>query len=229
MLRSIPLGEADRIVSIVTDSKGKVRAVAKGVRRTKSRFGGRLEPMSHVSLLCWEGRELDVVTQVEVIDAFRSVREDLDKLSTASVMLEAVDHLSQEGHPEPGVHRMLVGALRTLELSKPALLPAAFLWKLLALEGAGPILDCCAGCGSEGPLVAFELSEGGALCRSCRKGRPLSPEALELLRAILGGGLASALLVEASRATTEVDVLATRSMEAHLERRLRSSAVLDRG
>src|SRR5207302_2274538 len=76
VLRTIRLGEADRIVTLVTEGHGKVRAVAKGVRKTKSRFGGRLEPLSHVSMLLYEGRELDIVTQAEALDHFRVIRED---------------------------------------------------------------------------------------------------------------------------------------------------------
>ena len=94
VLRTMRLGEADRIVTIVTPEHGKVRAVAKGVRKTKSRIGARVEPLSHVSLLCWRGRELDVVTQVEVLDSFRAIREDLDRLTPALTMLEIVDQLA---------------------------------------------------------------------------------------------------------------------------------------
>ena len=99
VLRSIRLGEADRIVSFITEGRGKVRAVAKGVRKTKSRFGARLEPTSHVSMLMYEGRELDIVTQVEALDHFRVIREDLERLSRATAMLEAVDQVVQERQP----------------------------------------------------------------------------------------------------------------------------------
>src|SRR3954468_16625089 len=88
VLRTIKLGEADRIVTFVTRSHGKVRAVAKGVRKTKSRFGGRLDPITHVSLLFYEGRELDIVNQAETIDHFRAIRDDLDRLGRATSMLE---------------------------------------------------------------------------------------------------------------------------------------------
>nr|MBA3304166.1 DNA repair protein RecO [Acidimicrobiia bacterium] len=91
VLRTIKLGEADRIVTLATASHGKVRAVAKGVRKTKSRFGSRLEPMSHVSLLMYEGRELDIVTQAETLGHFRSIREDLDRMGRAQSLLEVVD------------------------------------------------------------------------------------------------------------------------------------------
>ncbi|HVN52425.1 MAG TPA: DNA repair protein RecO [Acidimicrobiales bacterium] len=229
VLRTYRLGEADRIVVLCTRGRGKVRAVAKGVRKTKSKFGSRLEPTSHVALQLYEGRELDIVTQVESLDHFRAIRDDLDRLAKASTMLEVVDQTMQEGSPNPRLFSMLVGALRALADHDGALVLPAFFWKLLALEGYGPILDECADCGSSGPLVAFDLDVGGVLCADHRRGVALSPEALELLRLILGGKLGAALNEPASPATHEVEQLATRSVEHHLERRLRSASVLDRG
>ena len=228
VLRTYKLGEADRIIVLLTEAHGKVRAVAKGVRRTSSKFGARLEPLSHVALLMWHGRgELDIVNQAEVVDHFRAVREDLEKMGQGLSMLEAVDQLAQEGHPDPRLYSMLVGALRALadpEL-EPLLVPAAFFLKALVLEGASPVLDGCASCGrSEGEveLVAFDLTEGGALCRSCRRGRPMSPDALALIRRILGGALGSTLRGPPPAAADEVVGLATEAMEAHLDRRLRT-------
>jgi DNA repair protein RecO (recombination protein O) len=225
VLRTYKLGEADRIVVILTAAHGKVRAVAKGVRKTKSRFGSRLEPMSHVSLLMYEGRELDIVSQAESIDHFRTLRDDLDGMTRAMSLLEAVDQLAQDRHPSPRLYQMLLGALRTLAAGPSALLVPAFYLKLLAAEGLGPQLDVCVRCGSSGPLVAFDLEEGGTLCRDCRRGVPISDEALRLLRRVLGGDLVTVLAETASPATHEVEVLATRSMEHHLERRLRALGV----
>jgi DNA repair protein RecO (recombination protein O) len=232
VLRTIRLGEADRIVTLVTRGHGKVRAVAKGVRKTRSRFGGRLEPVSHVALLLYEGRELDVITQAEALDHFRAVREDLDRFARATSLLEAVDQVAQEREPDPRLYQMLVGALRSLAAADSPLLVPAFFWKLLALEGSQPVVDRCVGCGAEPPavdLVAFDIGEGGALCRGCRRGRPVSPGALAMVRRILGGQLAQVLQEPAGTVTAEVDHLATRSLEQHLERRLRSVGVLDRG
>jgi DNA repair protein RecO (recombination protein O) len=229
VLRTIRLGEADRIVTLVTQSHGKVRAVAKGVRKTKSRFGGRLEPIGHVSLLLYEGRELDIVTQAETLDHFRAIREDLDRMGRATSMLEAVDQVAQERQPNPRLYQMLVGALRALAARDAPLVLAAFFWKLLALEGSGPMLDECVSCGATDGLGAFDQGEGGVLCRTCRRGRPISPEALAIVRGILGGGLVEALALPPSPATNEVEHLAARSLEHHLERRLRSIGVLDRG
>ena len=228
VLRTYKLGEADRIVSLITKGHGKVRAVAKGVRKTKSRFGGRLEPTRHVSLLLYEGRELDLISQAETVDHFRAVREDLDRLTRATAMLEAVDQIAQEREVNPRLYQMLLGALRTLSANDTALVVPAFFWKLLALEGLQPLLDACVTCGAEEALVAFDLDEGGVLCRGCRRGTSVSAEALAIMQQILGGQLGAALNQPASPATHEVEHLATRALEHHLERRLKSVTLLDR-
>ena len=222
VLRTFRLGEADRIVTFMTRGRGKVRAVAKGVRRTHSKFGARLEPLSHVTMMCWQGRELDIVNQAEVVESFRAVREDLGRMAKAYTLLEVVDQLAQERHANPRLFEMVLGALRVLDEQDAPLLVPAFLLKVLALEGSAPTVDVCVSCGAETGLVAFDLNEGGVLCRSCRRGRSLSPEALELLRRILGGGLASALREPAGALAQELTDLATEATEVHLDRRLRS-------
>ena len=230
VLRTIKLGEADRIITIATEGRGKVRAVAKGVRKTKSRFGARLEPLTHLSLQLYETRgDLDIVTQVETIDSFRAVREDLDRLTQASALLEAVDHLVQEGEENPRLLQMLLGALRTLEAGPAPLVVPAFFWKLLAQEGFTPLLDECASCGGDGEIVAFDLEVGGVLCRTCAHAAPrLSAGGLALLRRMLGGDLVAVLAEPATSAGFEVEHLATRALEAHVERRMRSMHLLDK-
>ena len=227
VLRTMRLGEADRIVTLVTEGRGKVRAVAKGVRKTKSRFGGRLEPLMHLSLQCYEGRSLDTITQADTIDHFRSIREDLDRLGRATQLLEVVDAIVQEGEDDPRLYQMLLGALRTLEASPAPLVVPAFFWKLLAHVGFRPILDECASCGATGDLVAFDLESGGTLCRACARGTRVTPEALDLVRRILGGDLVSVLAEPATQAGYEVEHLATRAIEHHLERRMKSVGILD--
>jgi DNA repair protein RecO (recombination protein O) len=225
--RTWKLGEADRILSIATYDNGKVRAVAKGVRKPSSRFGSRLEPTTHVSLQLYRGRgELDVVTQVETIERFPSLRDDLDRWARASAMLEAVEQVSPDREPNPRLVGMLAGALRTLAAGDSPLVVAGFFLKLLTLEGFRPVTDSCVICGDEGPFVAFDVGEGGTSCAACHRGTPLEPDALELIQAILGGRLASALATPASRATVAVEHLATRLLEHQLERRLRSISVL---
>jgi DNA repair protein RecO (recombination protein O) len=228
VLRTYRLGEADRIIVFLTEGHGKVRAVAKGIRKTTSKFGARLEPLTHVDLLLWQGRsDLDIVNQVEVLDTFRAVREDLSRLPKGMALLEVTDHMAQERHPDQRLFAMLVGALRALSdpASDPLLLAPSFFLKALVLEGAAPMLDACAACGEPDgvvELVAFDLVVGGALCRAHRSGRPMSVAALHLLRRILGGDLAGVLAGTPPEGADEVAELATEAMEVHLDRRIRS-------
>jgi DNA repair protein RecO (recombination protein O) len=226
VLRTYRLGEADRIVVVLTRGHGKVRAVAKGVRKTKSKFGARLEPTSHVAMQLYEGRELDVVTQAETIDHFRTIRDDLDRIARASAMLEAVDQIAQEREVNPRLYQTLLGALRSLAAHDPPLVVPAFFLRLLSIEGYHPVVEACAECGDPHDLVAFDLEAGGVLCRPHRRGTALSGEALALLRQVLGGQLGTALNEPVSPATHELDQLATRTLEHHLERRLRSVTAL---
>jgi DNA repair protein RecO (recombination protein O) len=230
VLRTYKLRESDRIVVFHTAENGKVRAVAKGVRKTRSKFGARLEPMSHVRLLLYRGRELDIVSQAEAVEPLSPMLSTLDRASQGLAVLEAVDQLSLEREPNPHLYRMLVGVLRTIAQHPSTLNVAAFYWKLLANEGMRPQLDACVRCGESEPevaLVAFDLNEGGVLCRSCRSGQAIGPEALRVLRDILGGRLASALAEDASPATHEVSALATRALEFHIERRLKTDAMFE--
>jgi DNA repair protein RecO (recombination protein O) len=141
VLRTYKLGEADRIVVLLTEQHGKVRAVAKGVRKTMSKFGARLEPLSHVRLLMYQGRELDIVSQADSVDTLAPLVGDLDHLTNGLAIVEAVDQMTLDREPVPHLYRMLVGALRTVaERSGPLVVPA-FYWKLLASEGVRPELD----------------------------------------------------------------------------------------
>ena len=230
VLRTWKLGEADRIVSFHTRTFGKVRGVAKGVRRTRSKFGARLEVAAHVTVQLYRGRgDLDTVTQAVTLDRFKSLRTDPDRFARASAMLEAVDQLSPERKPDGDRYTMLARALAALDRGDGSLVMAGFFLKLLAHEGVAPFLDACVDCGASGPLEAVDLVRGGVLCRNCRRGRPLSAEALDLLRQILGGRLGAALRRPDDDFSAEVTSLATEAVELHLERRLRSVAVLHRG
>jgi DNA repair protein RecO (recombination protein O) len=230
VLRTYKLRESDRIVVFHTAENGKVRAVAKGVRKTKSKFGARLEPMSHVRLLLYRGRELDIVSQAEAVEPLSPMLSSLDRASQGLAVIEAVDQLSLEREPNPQLYRMVVGVLRTIATSPSPLNVAAFYWKLLANEGMRPELDRCVRCGATEPdaqFVAFDLNEGGVLCRSCRSGQAISPGALAILREILGGQLVHALARDESPLTHEVSSLATRALEFHIERRLRAVAMFE--
>jgi len=230
VLRTYKLRESDRIVVFHTAENGKVRAVAKGVRKTKSKFGARLEPMSHVRLLLYRGRELDIVTQAESVEPLAPMLSSLDRASQGLAVIEAVDQLSLEREPNPQLYRMLVGVLRTIATTPSSLNVAAFYWKLLANEGVRPELDQCVRCGASEPevqFVAFDLNEGGVLCRSCRSGQAISPGVLDILREILGGQLVQALARDESPLTHEVSSMATRALEFHIERRLKAVAMFE--
>lgn len=242
VLRTYKLGEADRIVVLLTAEHGKVRAVAKGVRKTTSKFGARMEPMSHVKVLLRAGKQppgggsiLDTISQADSMQSLAPLFGHLDRTSQALAVLEAADQLALEREPNPQLYRMVVGVLRTIaERDSPLVVPA-FFWKVLAAEGVGPELDACVGCGETDAvnggvteLVAFDLAAGGVQCAACRTGRSISPGALALLRDVLGGRLAAALDAPESPSTHEVGVLATRAIEHHVERRLRAVAMFER-
>ena len=235
MLRTIKLGEADRIVTIFTQGHGKVRAVAKGIRKTTSQFGARLEPMSRVALQCYQGRELDIVTQAETLDSNRVLREEYALLTHAVPMLEAVDQVAQEREPNPALYRMLTGALRTLaEPPEPArharvLLEAALARGLPSdARRLRPLRRATDG-EDDAELVAFDLDEGGTLCRACARGggRPLSPGgARRCCAACSAAGSTACSPRRRARPTHEVEQLGIRALEHHVERRLRSTALL---
>lgn len=231
VLRTYKLRESDRIVVLMTAENGKVRAVAKGVRKTRSKFGARLEPMSHVRVLLYRGRELDIVSQAESVEPLSPLLSSLDRASQGMAAIEAVDQLGLEREPNPRLYRMAVGVLRTIAARPAPLNVPAFYWKLLSAEGLEPQLDVCVRCEGSEPdvqLVAFDLDEGGVLCRQCRSGSAISKPALEIMRSIFGGRLNEALALDESPATHEVGALATRALEHHIERRLKAVAMFER-
>jgi DNA repair protein RecO (recombination protein O) len=223
VLRTVPLGEADRIVTLMTENHGRVRAVAKGIRRTTSKFGSRLEPTTHVSLQLYVGRELDTITQAETIAHMGNVRDDLHRFGRANVMLETVDQVALEREPNNALYRMLVGALAELDRDDAPLVLAGFLLKLLQLEGFQPQLDECVACGSVSNLVAFDVDDGGLRCIDDRRGIAVDHEAIFLMRQILGGELGAALREPASAATAEAEAVAVGLVEHHIERRLKAA------
>lgn len=226
VLRTYKLGEADRIVVVYTRARGKVRAVAKGVRRTKSRFGARLEPGSIVHAQFYEGRNLDIVTQVETAQRLALLRTDLGRYGRASVVLETVDHLTEEGESNPALYRLITGVLTELDRAGNPLVIPGFVAKLLALEGVQPLFDVCANCGSDGPLVALALHLGGVVCHDCRQGDPISDEARVAFQQILAGHVRHVLDTTPAPVAVQLEALSSKMLEQHLERRLRSANVL---
>ena len=229
VLRSIKLGEADRIVSLMTQGHGKVRAVAKGIRKTASKFGARLEPTSHVAFQCYRGRELDIVTQVETLDANRALREHYGCLTHAVSMLEAVDQVALEKEAEPGAVPHAGG--RAAHAGRAAVAGGEHRrssGSCCRSRASTRWSTRCARCGEDGPFVAWDLAEGGVLCRACSLGgRPIKPESAAVIRAIVGGELNRVLADPPDdRILGEVERLAIASLEYHSERRLRSAALL---
>lgn len=172
VLRSHKLGEADKIVAIMTQGSGKVRGVAKGIRKTNSRFGARLEPFTHVSLLMHQGRSLDTVTQAEILTPFLALRGDFSLIAAGETMLEAVDKVAEEHERNVRLFMLLLHGLRALEMRPrdPAAVAEAFLLKLLSLSGFHPSLSACAVCGRPGAHGWFSAGQGGVVCNDCAEG-----------------------------------------------------------
>lgn len=188
VLRHFAIGEADYLLTLYTPNRGKLRAVAKGARRVKSKLGGHLEPLMSTSLLITRGQNLDTVNQAEALEVFRSVREDLNKLSQALYMVELVDTITLEEQPNYPIYRLLLDALRALAGDAPPSLLPFFQLRLLGHTGFMPELYQCVECGSTlvPGLHSFMPGRGGTLCNSCHPPKvsvlPLSLNSLKVLR-----------------------------------------------
>jgi len=232
VLRTHKLGEADRIITLLTRGRGRVRTVAKGVRRTTSRFGARLEPFMVVDVQCYEGRNLDTVTQAETLAPYGDVIcRDYSAYTAATVMVETAEQLTEEHEPSTQQYLLLAGALRSLGGAEhdPGLVLDAYLLRTLAIAGWAPSFHDCAKCGAPGPHRAFNVAAGGTVCTVCR---PLgsaapAPETLVLLAALLSGDWAVAD-ASAERDQREGSGLVAAFLQWHLERGLRSLRHLDR-
>ncbi len=196
VLSSRPLGEADRIVRLFTRELGRVDAVVKGVRKTTSRWGGRLEPFNVCDLVLHPGRSLYTVTQAQLVDVFLHLRADREGLTAAAIVCEAAAGLTPEHEPEERVFALLRNTLRELDrgisgraVQAPLVLGA--LLKLLYEAGYLPVLDHCAACGSDGRALGFSAGRGGLVCSDCvGEAVPITPEAIEALAAALSRPLA---------------------------------------
>ena len=190
VLRQMPLGEADRILTLYTPDLGKVRAVARGVRRTKSRLSGHLEILTHVRVSVAEGRSLDAITEAETIHSFRGLREDLPLVTKAVYLAELVDSFSTEQSPGATIFELLLGALDDLQTAEgPDQLLRQFEVQLLKHSGFGPELYRCVECRTvlEPGDHLFSCAAGGVLCPQCRTRSvdallPLSLNAMKVLR-----------------------------------------------
>lgn len=231
VLRTHKLGESDRIVTLLTRSHGQVRAVAKGIRKTTSRFGARLEPFSLVDVQLYRGRNLDTVQQVELVNAYSTaLSADYQLYTCATLMVEAAEQFTDEDSAAHQ-HLLLVGGLHAIATRRhpPQLVLDSYLLRAIAVAGWAPSFHDCATCGMPGPHGSFNIAAGGAVCDVCRPPGSASPDpaTLVLLGDLLSGDWASA---EASprRIRDEASGLVTAYLQWHVERRLKSLPMVER-
>ncbi|MDR1833761.1 MAG: DNA repair protein RecO [Propionibacteriaceae bacterium] len=237
VLRAHKLGEADRIVTLLTGAHGKVRAVVKGVRRTSSKWGARLEPFSYVDVLLAEGRSLDTVTQAQTLRPYsKAVGADYARFTAGEVMLETADRLvTEEGQPARKQFLLLVGALQALTAGTadgprpPTAIMDSYLLRAAALAGFAPVLGECAGCGAPGPHPYFSVQLGGTACERCRPvgAVGLSAETLAYLRALACGDWPATRDVAAAAASQASGIVAA-FVSWYLEQGIRSLEHVDR-
>jgi DNA repair protein RecO (recombination protein O) len=228
VLRSIRYGEADRVLHLYTPDRGRVGAVAKGVRRVRSRLGGRLEPLMRSRLVLHEGRgELCTVSQADTVHSHAALRERRGPLERAVQACDAVLRLLDSGEPNHPAYNLLCHELALLDADAGAATRAqalAFRVKLLLAAGFAPELSSCASCGETEHLGAFSPSAGGVVCAGCEAGSfPLGPDAHAFLVAALGAPLAEAPDA-AEPALRQADRALGETLEYHAHVRLRRVA-----
>ncbi len=233
VLRTQKLGEADRIITLLTREHGRVKAVAKGVRRTKSRWGARLEPASHVDLQLYSGRTFETVTQAVSLENFGDTLSlDYQRWTVASAILEAAERFTaQEREPSLQQYLLLVGALKALahETYDASLILDAYLLRSLAVAGYAPSLTNCSVCDEPGPHRFFSLVGGGSVCVTCKPSAAPTPhpETLELMQALLSSDWEQASASQ-MRYRREASGLIAAYLQWHLERGLRSLPLVER-
>jgi DNA repair protein RecO (recombination protein O) len=228
VLRSLRYGEADRILHLYTPQRGKVGAIAKGVRRARSRFGGRLEPFFRLNLVLHEGRsDLLTVTAAETVAGYPRLREDGGALDTAARACDAVSRLFDTSEPHPGVYNLLCNELALLD-SEPARAghanQLAFRLKLLLAAGLAPQLAACASCGEREHLVGFSGAAGGVVCPACEAGSfALGEDAHSFLVEAIGRPLADTPAAD-DRALRQAERAIADTLEHHAGIRWRQAA-----
>ena len=233
VLRTQKLGEADRIVTLLTRRHGRVRAVAKGVRRTGSRFGSRVEPFMHVDLQLYEGRSLDTVTQAETLEPYgERIAADYGRYTAGTAVLETAERLSaEEREPALRLFLLVVGALRALAESQhtPTLILDAFILRAMGISGYEPVLDSCARCDKPGPHRYFAVAMGGLVCGEHRPpgAASVSPLSLQLMGALMSGDWSVADGAD-DRSQRETSGLVAAYLQWHLEHGLRSLRLVER-
>lgn len=233
VLRTHKLGEADRIITLLGRERGVVRAAARGVRKTSSRFGGRLEPFMHVDLQLAEGKSLDSITQAVTLDAFaRDLGSSYPAYTAGTAMLETAERLvHDDGEPAVQQYQLLVGALRALTTGDrlPGSILDSYQLRALSIAGYAPSFDACARCGETGPHRSFHAPSGGMLCDGCRMpgSAAPSPFTVSLLSALLTGDWAVVAQAD-ERSQREATGIISAYLSWHLERGLRSLGHVDR-
>jgi len=228
VLRSIRYGEADRVLHLYTAERGRVGAVAKGVRRVRSRMGGRLEPLTRVKLVLHEGRgELCTVSQADTVNAHPGIRDRRDALERGVQACDAVLRLLDSTEPNPAAYNLLCHELGLLDRDPRAAARAqalTFRAKLLLAAGFAPELASCASCGEREHLMGFSPSAGGVVCSACEAGSfPLGPEAHAFLTAALARPLAD-FPTASDPALRQADRALAETLEHHAHVRLRRVA-----
>lgn len=234
VLRVQKLGESDRIITLLTRRHGRIRAVARGVRRTTSRFGGRLEPFGHIDLQLAEGTSLHTVRQVEGIELYaKRFLDDYPRYTAASAIAETAERLTPvEAEPSLRLFLLTLGAVRALAEGAHAstLILDAYLLRGMGLAGWAPALAECAVCGTPGRHGAFSVPAGGSVCPDCRPpgaAHP-APATIDLMSALATGDWRVADSTETST-RRECSGLVAAHLQWHLERGLRSLPLVDRG
>ena len=235
-LRKASIGEADLVVTVFTAEHGKVRAVGKGARRSSSRLVGHLEPLTLSRMSMARGRELDIVSQAEVLDGFASIKADLDMMTRGLYVVELLDGFGSEDSPSPALFRLAVNVLRALPTATEPESPLRYFeFHLLRLTGMLPELYNCVECRREVEPDShrFSVNLGGVLCPGCRpleaQIRPLSLPAMKVLRLMHRRGLAEASALRLNHShSLELKSILSGAVRYWLGRETRSNAFLER-
>lgn len=225
VLRTYKLGESDRIVVFLTSNNGKIRGVAKGARKSGSKYSARLEPGSVVDFQWISGKsELVRITQVETVNSNRHLRENLDLFSSTQRMLEAVDVLSEDNTTHDDLALMTIRALKSMNETKSSATCGAFLFKVLSLEGFAPSVTNCFKCSSSENLNNFSIQKGSFFCDDCADPGcvVVLDHTRETIKAIFDGRLSAVISSEVTNITKEVEALAIAMIEYHSGKHLKS-------
>lgn len=231
VLRTQKLGEADRIVTLLSRYRGQIRAVAKGVRRTASKFGSRLEPFMVVDAQFYEGKSLDIVNQVETIGSYGGqIIDDYASFTSANAMVETAERLTSE-ESSPQQYLLLVGALRSLANREhdSSLILDSYLLRALAIAGWAPSFDNCARCEAAGPHTTFVMQVGSVVCQDCKPigAVAISSDTSGLLGALLTGDWELADKASPASRSSASGIVAAYS-QWHIERGLKSMPHVER-